>query len=73
MVREGRSFASPPAQPERLSTGARVEEILLSGERLRYRLIEGTGPSIGWISTALNGKELVTRLIEGTGEQPSST
>eukprot|EP00404_Azadinium_spinosum_P055752 CAMPEP_0180786344 /NCGR_PEP_ID=MMETSP1038_2-20121128/50744_1 /TAXON_ID=632150 /ORGANISM="Azadinium spinosum, Strain 3D9" /LENGTH=322 /DNA_ID=CAMNT_0022823447 /DNA_START=33 /DNA_END=997 /DNA_ORIENTATION=- len=43
----------------RLGTGARVECLELVGERLRYRLLSGTGPKTGWVSTKLTHKDLV--------------
>jgi len=51
--------------PQRLSTGAIVEEIELKGERLHYRLDgTGTGPPDGWVSIRLSGKELAVPLIQ---------
>eukprot|EP00931_Biecheleriopsis_adriatica_P118210 TRINITY_DN93663_c0_g1_i1.p1 TRINITY_DN93663_c0_g1~~TRINITY_DN93663_c0_g1_i1.p1 ORF type:complete len:634 (+),score=75.13 TRINITY_DN93663_c0_g1_i1:114-2015(+) len=68
LVREGCSLASPQ-QPERLSTGACMEELSLRGDRLQYRLISGTGPITGWVSTRLNGKELVIPPSSSGGQQ----
>jgi len=59
LVREGQALGSP-ATKDRLSTGATVEELELVGERLHYKLVEGTGtgPAEGWISIKVSGKEL---------------
>eukprot|EP00434_Breviolum_minutum_P004038 symbB.v1.2.003554.t1/scaffold204.1/size273638/3 len=38
---------SSAAYPERLSTGAEVEQLHLSGDRLHYQKITGTGPKVG--------------------------
>merc|ERR1719414_1558771 len=60
LVREGEATASP-ATKERLSTGALIEEIELKGERLNYKLVQGTGPEVGWVSIKLPGKDLAIR------------
>mmetsp|Transcript_722 Transcript_722/g.1935 ORF Transcript_722/g.1935 Transcript_722/m.1935 type:complete len:620 (-) Transcript_722:19-1878(-) len=60
LVREGRDLKSPQ-EPERLSRGARVEEVELLGERLHYKLKDGRGPAEGWISVRISGKELAVR------------
>lgn len=52
VVRRGRSTASP-AEGARLATGARIEELALEGDRLRYKLLEGTGPDSGWVSVSV--------------------
>eukprot|EP00408_Alexandrium_pacificum_P018815 CAMPEP_0171196350 /NCGR_PEP_ID=MMETSP0790-20130122/21858_1 /TAXON_ID=2925 /ORGANISM="Alexandrium catenella, Strain OF101" /LENGTH=70 /DNA_ID=CAMNT_0011661573 /DNA_START=78 /DNA_END=286 /DNA_ORIENTATION=+ len=54
LVREGESTGSAQT-PERLSTGALVEELELKGERLHFKRITGTGPEEGWISIKLPG------------------
>jgi surfactin synthase thioesterase subunit len=58
LVREGESIKSE-ATAERLSTGATIEEIELKGERLHYKLLEGTGPAEGWVGLSVSGKTLV--------------
>eukprot|EP00434_Breviolum_minutum_P018682 symbB.v1.2.016485.t1/scaffold1242.1/size135964/5 len=58
LVREGQGLSSK-ACDERLSTGATVKELQLVGDRLRYELITGTGPSTGWVSVKISGKELL--------------
>mmetsp|Transcript_128614 Transcript_128614/g.274395 ORF Transcript_128614/g.274395 Transcript_128614/m.274395 type:complete len:358 (-) Transcript_128614:161-1234(-) len=60
LIREGQDVGSPKCA-ERLSTGALVEEIALIGERLHYKLLEGSGPAEGWASIVLPGKELLVR------------
>jgi len=66
LVREGQELKSP-ATSERLSTGATIEELELVGERLHYKLVEGTGPAEGWVSIAISGKELVVPKEEAGG------
>jgi len=58
LVRSGQDLRSP-AVDARLATGAIVEQLELVGERLRYRLVRGSGPTDGWISTRITGKDLV--------------
>jgi len=60
LVREGQALGSP-ATKDRLSTGATIEQIELVGERLHYKLVEGTGtgPAEGWVSLTVAGKDLV--------------
>jgi len=45
----------------RLSTGAIVEELELKGERIKYKLLKGTGPAEGWVSTKITGKDLLVK------------
>lgn len=59
LVREGQDLKSK-ALDDRLSTGATIEEIELIGERLHYKLLEGTGPAEGWVGLSVSGKVLVT-------------
>lgn len=70
LVRAGSDLSSLKL-PERLSTGALVQEVELvpdvlesgggSLQRLHYRRLTGTGPSEGWITLALNQKMLAVR------------
>lgn len=60
IVREGRDLTSPQTA-KRVSTGALVEEIEIFGERLHYKLSEGTGPPEGWISLKIKDKALVQK------------
>jgi len=57
MVRQGQELQSAQ-ESSRLATGATVEQLALIGERLRYRLVTGTGPQEGWVSLRLSGKDL---------------
>jgi len=50
-------------EAERLEHGAIVQELELTGERLHYRLLYGTGPQDGWISTRLPDKDLAVPLF----------
>lgn len=61
VVREGREFTSEQL-PERLSTGAIIEEEELQDNRLRFSRISGAGPDRGWITIHLKERDLVTRV-----------
>eukprot|EP00421_Protoceratium_reticulatum_P029429 CAMPEP_0168478906 /NCGR_PEP_ID=MMETSP0228-20121227/63197_1 /TAXON_ID=133427 /ORGANISM="Protoceratium reticulatum, Strain CCCM 535 (=CCMP 1889)" /LENGTH=73 /DNA_ID=CAMNT_0008495177 /DNA_START=34 /DNA_END=251 /DNA_ORIENTATION=- len=54
VVRRGQSTGSA-AFPARLSTNARVKELELAGDRLRYERLSGDGPDSGWVTTRLGG------------------
>jgi len=60
LIRTGEALTSPAADG-RLSTGSIVEELELKGERLHYKLVEGTGtgPAEGWASLKISGKDLL--------------
>jgi [acyl-carrier-protein] S-malonyltransferase len=58
--------------PERVSTGALVEELELVGERLHYKLHEGTGPKEGWISLSLKGMPLIKRTDKKPAASPTN-
>lgn len=60
IVREGQDLASA-AVPQRLSTGAFVQGRELAGERLHYELLQGSGPTSGWVSLRLKDKDLLVR------------
>ncbi|CAL1173031.1 unnamed protein product [Cladocopium goreaui] len=60
LVRAGQGTSSEQL-PERLSTGAVVEELQLVGERLQYQLRSGEGPKTGWVSISLKDKALLIR------------
>ncbi|CAK9115108.1 unnamed protein product [Durusdinium trenchii] len=60
LVRAGQGTSSEQL-PERLSTGAIVEELELAGERLHYKLVTGQGPASGWVSVTLKDKALLIR------------
>jgi len=61
LVREGENTSSKEV-PQRLSTGAKVLEKELRGQRLNYKKISGTGPEEGWVSISLKGKELARKV-----------
>ncbi|CAE7230359.1 grsT [Symbiodinium necroappetens] len=54
--------------PQRLETGAVVQELSMQGERLHYELISGVGPPQGWVSTSLQGRALLERADEKADE-----
>jgi len=62
LVRTG-SDPSAPQAASRLSTGALIEELeIVGGERIHYKLKEGTGPDEGWVLIKLaGGKELCVK------------
>jgi len=60
LVRTGQPLSSPEA-PEHLCKGALVRELEIIGERLHYQLVDGIGPSFGWVSVSLRGKELLRK------------
>mmetsp|Transcript_95623 Transcript_95623/g.214081 ORF Transcript_95623/g.214081 Transcript_95623/m.214081 type:complete len:727 (+) Transcript_95623:113-2293(+) len=61
LVRESLDVASQQ-YPDRLSTGAVVEEQRTEGDRMHYRLRGGSGPAQGWVSTKIPGKDLLVKL-----------
>jgi len=60
LVRAGADLASPTL-PERLSTGALVEELELIGDRLHFHRVTGRGPERGWASITCAGRDLLIR------------
>lgn len=72
VVREGESTSSTQC-PDRLSTGALVEELELKGQRLHYRRCTGSGPEEGWVSISLSGKDLAIRWHDPTPVEPVDT
>lgn len=59
VVRAGRDLKSAE-EGARLATGAFVEELQELSGRLQYRLLSGTGPATGWVSTTLKDKPLLS-------------
>ena len=57
VVRDGEGLKSPQLR-SRLATGTLVEEVELRGSRMLFKLLDGCGPSHGWISLQVAGKEL---------------
>eukprot|EP00971_Amphidinium_carterae_P161400 3200511-Amphidinium_carterae.1 len=80
LVRYAKELASAKL-PERLSTGAIVQQLALEmgglGERLCFRRLTGSGPERGWISIALDHKVLAVPYdgsnTEEEEEQPQQT
>lgn len=60
VVRKSRDTASEQ-EPQRLATGALIEQRQLVGERLHYVLHRGEGPIEGWVSIRLKTKDLVVK------------
>lgn len=63
LVRQGASLESEVQG--RLAQHSLVQHLDLQGQRLRYRLVSGSGPAEGWISTKLGHKVLALQ-----GSQP---
>lgn len=59
-VRKGEGLKT--AELGRLSTGAKVKQLALKGERLHYEKLEGEGPDFGWVSLTFKGADLVKRV-----------
>lgn len=68
LVREGMNMNS--SECGRLSTGSVVEEVELVNERLRYKLLHGTGPEFGWVSLSVHKKPLLLRLGHDLDQDP---
>jgi len=60
LVREGMDTKSPQT-PERLATGAFVNELRVEGERLQFQKVWGDGPETGWVSITLSGRDLLVK------------
>jgi len=63
VVRESSALSSAQLQT-RLSTGSVVREEEMIGNRLRFELISGTGPYVGWVSIRLLDKDLLVRCAD---------
>jgi len=61
IVRLSESTSSPQLG-QRISTGAKLLELELREERLKFEKLSGDGPDIGWVSIALKGSMLVQAL-----------
>jgi len=61
-VRDGPGLQTRQLE-SRLSYEAFVEELELINGRLRYKLVSGSGPETGWVSTRLYGKDLLRPFI----------
>lgn len=60
VVRKSRDTASEQ-EPQRLATGALIQQRQLVGERMHYVLRTGEGPVEGWVSIRLKTKDLVAK------------
>lgn len=60
LVRAGQATTSEQL-PQRLATGALVEQLELAAERLNFRKLSGDGPETGWVSIALKDKALLEK------------
>lgn len=65
LVRKGRTVASPQ-MVERLATGALIRALHYDRGRLRYELVEGSGPAAGWVSAEWKGKALLRLASRGS-------
>lgn len=63
VVRVGQSLKSNLVH-KRLCNGSKVEEVELIGKRLHYKLLQGTGPDEGWISTWITGQRLAEKVVD---------
>jgi len=63
LVRTGRNLKSDIA-PQRLATGAIIQEEELIDKRLRFTLLRGDGPLSGWVSIRLKEQDLLVRMTD---------
>lgn len=70
IVRQGCDLVSPKYD-QRLGYASVVTEIELVGDRLHYEMIEGSGPSDGWISVKLKDKLLAVPALPRDQKLPS--
>ncbi|OLP96686.1 hypothetical protein AK812_SmicGene21056 [Symbiodinium microadriaticum] len=68
IVRAERGLDSSVAA-QRLATGAKVKGLECFEGRMRYELLEGEGPSEGWVTVSLKDKDLLVRLQDVKGEK----
>eukprot|EP00913_Durusdinium_trenchii_P001001 g923.t1 len=57
VVREGHSLTSTGIRPQ-LRCGSLVRELADKGERICYQLLQGNGPSAGWVSIKVKKTEM---------------
>mmetsp|Transcript_49650 Transcript_49650/g.106391 ORF Transcript_49650/g.106391 Transcript_49650/m.106391 type:complete len:576 (+) Transcript_49650:64-1791(+) len=60
LVRTGEKLSSSAVE-ERLATGSFVEELMLKGGRLHYKLCQGKGPAEGWVSLRMKDTDLLVK------------
>mmetsp|Transcript_9049 Transcript_9049/g.23467 ORF Transcript_9049/g.23467 Transcript_9049/m.23467 type:complete len:394 (+) Transcript_9049:91-1272(+) len=64
LVRAGEELSSAQLA-DRLGTDSLVEQVVVKGDRMHYRLRKGSGPNEGWVAIKLkDGKELVVKTDE---------
>mmetsp|Transcript_47069 Transcript_47069/g.108766 ORF Transcript_47069/g.108766 Transcript_47069/m.108766 type:complete len:389 (+) Transcript_47069:179-1345(+) len=66
LVRAGRSLNSEKLEG-RLGTRAVVKEVDTEGDRLRYVLVSGDGPTTGWVTLRMKDRDLLVRQDGGQG------
>lgn len=71
LVREDKPLCSKEV-PRRLATAALVREEELAGHRLRFQLLEGSGPPSGWVSLTLGSAPLLVRKGASDSEDDES-
>uniref|UniRef100_A0A7S4RL88 Anaphase-promoting complex subunit 4 WD40 domain-containing protein n=1 Tax=Alexandrium monilatum TaxID=311494 RepID=A0A7S4RL88_9DINO len=69
VVREGKALTSKPL-PDRLATGAVVEELEFAGVRLHFLKLSGAGPATGWVSIAVEDTTLLSRKVASPSTVP---
>ncbi|CAJ1393915.1 unnamed protein product [Effrenium voratum] len=69
-VRDGAEPQSRELE-QKLSHAAFVEELELKNERLHYKLVTGTGPETGWVSTKVDDQELLRCIIKAPPKEPA--
>jgi len=72
IVRAERGLDSSVAA-QRLATGAKVKGLECFEGRMRYELLEGQGPSEGWVTVSLKDKDLLVRVQEAKGEKEADS
>jgi hypothetical protein len=68
IVRSGKDVSSS-AEAEKLATGAVVTEQEISGTRMKYAKVSGSGPQTGWVSISAAGKDLLVEVKQSDGGQ----
>lgn len=71
LVKKGKKTSSDK-YADRLSTGARVEEIEKEGDRLHYQRLTGSGPKEGWVSIEIVKDREVKELLRRCEDAPAA-
>jgi tetratricopeptide (TPR) repeat protein len=53
--------------PQKLATGARVSQEEISGNRMRFTKVSGSGPQTGWVSLTASGEDLLVKENDAVG------